>query len=88
MPNPSREKVPQNLVEWWVGIGWVVDGWTWKLQSSGEVVPLPEPTQFNPKEGPLVPSIEHLEGVNGDPLPTGITNCRSRRPVVERTRMD
>jgi len=41
-----------------------------------------------PKEGPLVPSVEHLEGVNGDPLPTGITNCRSRRPTVFRNKMD
>ena len=41
---------------------------------------LPEPTQFNPKEGPLVPSVEHLEGVNGDPLPTEITKLQIKAP--------
>jgi hypothetical protein len=43
-----------------------------------EAVPSPGPTQFNLKEGPLVPFVEHLKGVNEIPLPTGITNCRSR----------
>jgi hypothetical protein len=30
--------------------------------------------------------VEHLEGVNGKNLPTGITNCRSKHAVLERTR--
>jgi hypothetical protein len=30
--------------------------------------------------------VEHLEGVNGKSLPTGITNCRSKHATEEYTR--
>jgi hypothetical protein len=39
----------------------------------GSIVVGVDPVQ--PKEGPLVPSVEHLKGDNRIPLPTGITDC-------------
>jgi hypothetical protein len=55
------------------------------LRCSDEIDPSSVADPVSPKEGPLVPSVGHLKGVNGDPLPTGITNCRSRRMVEDRT---
>jgi hypothetical protein len=59
----------------------------WVVQCSSEGVPSPEPTQFNPKEGPLVSFVEHLRGVNEIPLPTRIMNCKSRLAVWNVPRM-
>jgi hypothetical protein len=53
-----------------VAVGFLVDGKV--VVEVGNAETAADPAQ--PKEGPLDSRIEHLEGVNGKSLPTGITN--------------